>query len=133
MRWKYYIPAVWKPDERQTWEDVWLLPDDESYQGESVWLTIDSLTSAAEYLTEEETRPRLLPKQGEFSINGADMFVGVEDFSKEELLQWVVRWLEESGFSDAELIEATFEEFKDTNDEARAATQAIERASQEEN
>jgi hypothetical protein len=34
----------------------------------------------------------------------------------------------ESGFPDAELGEATFEEFKNTNDQARAADQAIERA-----
>jgi hypothetical protein len=42
-------------------------------------------------------------------------------------------WLGESGFSDSELLEATFEEFKDTNDEARAATQAIEQARHEDN
>ena len=132
MKWKYHIPAEWNPDERHTWEDVWLLPDDGNYQGESVWLTIDSLTSAAEYLTEEELPKRRIEK-GEFSIDGTDMVVGVEDFSKDDLLHWVIVWLGESGFPDSELVEATFEEFKDTNDEARAATQAIEQARQEDN
>jgi hypothetical protein len=127
MKWKYYIPAEWNTDERHTWEDIWLLPDDEKYREESVWLTVDSLTSAAEYQTGEELpMPRI--EEGEFSIDGADMVVGVEDFGKEELLHWVVVWLKESGFPDSQLVEATFEEFKNTNDQARAADQAIERA-----
>jgi hypothetical protein len=36
-------------------------------------------------------------------------------------------WLSESGFSVTELIEGRFEEFQDTNDEARAIAQAKEK------
>lgn len=55
------------------------------------------------------------------------MIVGVNDFNREELLYWVGVWLTESGFSDPQLVEATFEEFKNTNDEARALTEALEK------
>ena len=124
MKWKYYIPAEWNPDERHTWEDVWLLPDDENYRGESVWLTIDSLTSATEFVDENDRHSQLQP--GEFSIDGVDMIVGVNDFSKNEFLHWVEVWLRESGFVDSELLEAAYEDFKDSNAEARAISQALE-------
>lgn len=123
MNWKYYIPSEWKPDERQTWEDVWLLPDDKTYHGASIWLTIDGLTSAVEYLSEEQMRSPEVPAGG-FHIDGTDMIVGVEDFSREEILNWTKVWLSESGFSVTELLEGTFEDFEDTNDEARAIAQA---------
>jgi len=132
MKRKYYIPAEWNPDERHTWEDVWVMPDDENYEGESIWLTVDSLTSAAEYLQEEE-RPVPQVEIGQFSIDSADILVGAKDFSKEELLHWVEVWLKESGFSVSELIEATFEDLKNTNDEARATAQALEALRKETN
>ena len=126
MRWKYYIPSVWEPGERQTWEDIWLLPDDQNYVGESLWITIDSLPSAREFVFEEGKPPPSI-EPGGFEIAGVDMIVGVNDFSREELLQWAEVWLTESGFRDPQLVEATFEEFKNTNDEARALTEALEK------
>jgi hypothetical protein len=126
MRWKYYTPAVCKPDERKTWEDVWLLPDDETYHGASIWLTIDSLTSAVEYLSEEEIQSPEV-EAGGFHIDGTDMLVSVKDFSREEILNWAKVWLSESGFSVTELIEGTFEEFQGTNAEARAIAEAKEK------
>ncbi len=43
MKWKYFIPHTWdSPTSRQTWAEVWLLPDDPNYRGDSVWLTIDA-------------------------------------------------------------------------------------------
>ena len=126
MKWKCYIPAEWKPDERQTWEDVWLLPGDKTYHGESIWLTIDSLTSAVEYLSEEQMRSAEVPAGG-FHIDGTDMVVGVKDFSREEILDWTKVWLSETGFSVTELLEGTFEDFEGTNDEARAIAQAKEK------
>ena len=130
MKWKYYIPAEWKHDERQTWEDVWLLPDDKTYHGGSIWLTIDSLTSAVEYLSEEQMRSPEVPAGG-FHIDGTDMIVGVEDFSREEILNWTKVWLSESGLPVTELVEGTFEEFQGTNDEARAIAQAQEKLEKE--
>jgi hypothetical protein len=130
MNWKYYIPAVWEPDERQTWEDVWLLPDDETYHGASIWLTIDSLTSAVEYLSEEQIQAPEI-QAGDFHINGTDMLVGVKDFSREEILDWTKVWLSESGLPVAGLVEGKFEEFEGTNDEARAIAQAKEKLEKE--
>ena len=125
MKWKYYIPHEWKPDERQTWEDVWLLPDDRNYHGESIWLTIDSLTSAVEYLSEEQIQKAAVQAEC-FYINGTDMLVGVEGFSRDEILNWAIVWLKESGFRVTGLIEGTLEEFLGTNGEAIAIAQAKE-------
>jgi hypothetical protein len=61
------------------------------------------------------------------------MVVGVDDFSKEEMLRWVEMWLKESGLPVSELVEGTIEEFKNSNVEARAITQAIEKTRKENN
>jgi hypothetical protein len=130
MKWRYFIPAERKPDERPTWEDVWLLPDDKTYHGDSLWLTIDSLTSAVEYLSEEPIQSPEV-EAGGFHISGTDMLIGVKDFSHEEILNWTKVWLSESGFPVTELIEGTFEDFEGTNAEARAIAQAKEKLDKE--
>ena len=46
MRWKYYIPHRWEsPDDRTTWEDVWLMPLEggPELQGVSLWFTLDAI------------------------------------------------------------------------------------------
>ena len=123
MQCKYFIPSEWNQNEKRLWEDIWLLPDDKSYGGESIWLTIDSLTFAVEYLSEEAAQMSKV-QAGGFYIDGTNMLVGVNDFSREELLYWVAVWLKEADFMVTELIEGTNEEFKDTNDHARGITEA---------
>ncbi len=71
---------------------------------------------------------------GGFYFDGTNMLVGVNDFSREELLHWITVWLKESDFLVTELIEGTHEEFRDTNDDAReltAATEELEKTKQE--
>lgn len=48
MRWKYHIPHVWKsPEDRTVWEDVYLMPEDGSMKGKSIWFTLNALTVGA--------------------------------------------------------------------------------------
>ncbi len=125
MKWKFYIPSEWKPNERQTWEDVWVMPTEQNNTGKSIWLTIESLTSAGEFGDERsfESIAKKLEAQ-KFYIDGADVFVNTKDFSRAEIIDWIQIWLQESGFVVSELIEGTFEEFENTNADAIAISEA---------
>lgn len=46
--WKFYIPHVWD-QERATWEDVYLVPTEEAFQGRSIWLTVEATTMPREF------------------------------------------------------------------------------------
>lgn len=123
MNWKYHIPHTWESP-RGVWEDVWLLPDDPNYKGESIWLTIDAFgdVSDPDYGSEradfqKEALKRLGDKQ--YWIGSGEMIVRATDFTKDELLHWVKVWLEETGFIVSSLREAPIEEFADTNEQAR--------------
>ena len=126
MKWKFYIPSEWKPNERQTWEDVWVMPTEQNNTGKSIWLTIESLTSAREFGDERsfESIAKKLEAQ-KFYIDGADVFVNTKDFSRAEIIDWIQTWLQESGFVVSELIEGTFEEFENTNADAIAISEVI--------
>ena len=123
MRWKCFVTTVWKRNERRTWEDVWLLPDSEDYSGESIWLTVESSSSVEEFWSKDNHLPLIEAK--DFFIDGQDIIVGVKDFDRKDILKWTKIWLEESGFNVTEIIEGRMKEFKNTNREARAVTQAI--------
>ncbi|MBD2596396.1 hypothetical protein H6G74_18965 [Nostoc spongiaeforme FACHB-130] len=116
MNWKYYIPHIWE-QERQIWEDVYLLPDYGSYNGEALWLTIDALGNPNNLEDEsdfDEFEKKLLKKLGDNSylIDGTEIVVRTEDFSKAELLEWVQLWLQQQGFSVSGLFEASAEDFQ---------------------
>ena len=122
MRWKCFVTTVWQRNERRTWEDVWLLPDIADYSGESVWLTVESLSSAAEFWSEGNDLPAI--ETGNFFIDGEDIIVGVKDFDRKDILKWSRVWLAESGYIVTELVEGSSKEFQNTNREARAITEA---------
>lgn len=123
MRWKCFVTTVWERNERRTWEDVWLLPDIEDYSGESVWLTVESLSSVAEFWSGDSDLP-LIEAKNSF-VDGEDIIVGVKDFDRKDILSWSRVWLAESGYTVTELIEGSRKEFQNTNREARAVTQAM--------
>ena len=60
-----------------------------------------------------------------YMIDEADMTVRAEDFSKEELLEWVQVWLVESGFEVSELVEGTLEDFEDSNAHVKAVAHSM--------
>ena len=49
MDWKYYIMHEWPDGQRRLWGELFLLPDDPSYEGKAVWLIVKSGKTVAEY------------------------------------------------------------------------------------
>lgn len=108
MIWKYYIPAVWKSD-RAVWEDVFLLPNDPEYDGQALWLTIDTLG----YYEGDEREEAVAQLDHQlYAIDGTDMLVRAESFSKRELLDWVSLWFEENDVEFSGLKEGNSKEFR---------------------
>lgn len=112
MNWKYYIPHEWESD-RCAWEDIWLMPSIHAVSSQSYWLTID----AASYIDDEQKQAL---GSSPYLINGDDMVVNADNFSKDELLEYARIWLSEKGFTDVQLIEGTYEEFQGSNEDAKA-------------
>ena len=122
MKWKYYIPTIWKENERRTWEDVWLMPDNKSYCEKSILLTIESPASVAEFWADDFQLPKI--GADDFYIDGTNIIVGVKDFGKQDILEWAKVWLKQSGFPITKFVKGTIKEFQNTN-VAKAITQAV--------
>ncbi len=123
MNWKYFFAHKWSC-ERHTWEDIWLLPDDLKYKGDSIWLTISAIGYITPEMADWDYTQKVLEEMGNnlFLIDQKDnteMIVNVLDFTKEELLIWVKVWLKEMGFVVMDLIEGTREEFNGRNQQSR--------------
>jgi len=136
MRWKYYIPHRWdSPEDRTTWEDVYLMLEAGSAVRDSLWLTVDAgmtdqnVEEAAGEWSEQLAESGHADLMGrwlqvddrEFIITPVlDMWIRQEDFNMHELLDWVRLFL--TGFfrdPDPVLVEGTFEEFEESNQHAR--------------
>ncbi len=116
MRWRFFIPHHWEHD-CAVWEDVYLLPDVKAWKGESIWLTVDSLGVCE---NDEERDKALNDLDGrEFTLDRTNMLVAAEDFSKDELIEWVKKWLIANSLPVTELAESSRNEFKNTNQHAR--------------
>ncbi len=125
INWKYYIPHTWEDNEKFRWADIWLLPDKSDYKGDSLWLTIDALGNSSDIYNEEqkEYREEMLQKLGDRDFycddEKLDMIVRADNFTKEEFLKWVKVCITHKGFPCKDLVESTFEDFKDTNEQAK--------------
>jgi hypothetical protein len=145
MIWKYYIPHTWdSPEERTTWEDVWLLPMEAGFElgSASLWLTLDAaLAEEPEELREffaaveealeeageldrpgEEEDPEWIPHgDQEYRVKSElNMEIKAEDFDMPELLYWVrVFLVEYVGDPHPVLEEGSYEDFEGTNQHAR--------------
>jgi hypothetical protein len=108
MIWRYYIPHLWE-QERQAWEDVYLLPDNKEYDADAIWLTIDAVG-----FYDEQQRLEAEQKLGgrAYHIDGTDMIVQAEDFTKPELLEWVSLWLAQHDLPVTALVESEYEAFQ---------------------
>lgn len=114
--WKYCFPHVWDRP-RQVWEDVYLLPDDPTFTGPGLHLTVDAFgnvldpshgSDRAEF---QETALAMLAG-APYYIEGDQMWLRQEDFSRDELVGWTRVWLEYHGFSVGMLREAAASEFE---------------------
>lgn len=137
MRWKYYIPHAWdSPEDRTVWEDVWLLPEDGSNDGQSYWFTLNALSFGAAGIDGEypydpddpfgfgaahaqavrETNLKLLGEKDYFITPLLDMVARVDNFNMQELLEWTRLFIRvHFGDPEPELVLAEYEEFVGTN------------------
>ena len=127
MIWKYYIPHIWE-EERTVWEDVYLLPAEQNYDGEALWLTVDALGF---YEAEERVAAEHQLKGEAYWIDEAEMLVRAEDFSLAELLAWTQIWLQANGLDVTELVEGTAAEFRGKLTEYDLVETALARAEDE--
>jgi len=136
MKWKYFIPHVWdSPEQRTTWEDVWLLPEDGRNDGKSYWFTLNALIMGAagvgEDYPEDPNDPfgpgtfnlvrqmnlRLLAERDYFITPRMDMVARIENFNIRELLDWTKVFIKDYfGDAEPELVEGRFDEFSGSND-----------------
>jgi len=141
MKWKYHIPHAWDPpSQRMGWADVWLLPEDPTYDGESVWLTIDALSGGADDMNPGEFRHEALLKLGDrdfwirtgdesSTVKDCDMIVRAEDFDQTEFLSWVQKWIEAQGWPFSGLVAGGFKEYENSNGMARTVKAIKDRQS----
>src|SRR5689334_18521242 len=101
--WKYCLPHVWDRP-REVWEDVYLLPDDPAYVGPGLHFTVDAFGNVLEpshgsdrAAFQEEALAKLAGAP--FWIDGDQMLLRQEDFSRDELMGWIRVWLEHHGFA----------------------------------
>ena len=122
MIWKYHLPHTRK--QPTTWEDVWLLPDDPAYSGDSIWLTVKSLAFLMDHCERQEDfdafqEALLKLSDQDYLIDGGDVVVKAWHLDRAELLDWVRIWLRDKGLEAERLIEAPFADFAGTNRQAR--------------
>lgn len=142
MDFKYYIPHRWEDQETATWEDVWILPLDPDYNGESLWFTLDAradgywrmlpeeqgdmsdevfnkLNKSADDCWGEDEEPKWDKDGCHYDDNLANMSINKLRFKKDDLLFYLRKWLIREFGDCTLLIEGTYEDFSDTNDHAR--------------
>jgi hypothetical protein len=140
MRWKYHIPHRWdSPEERTTWEDVYLMLEEGPEDRDSLWLTVDAgmtdrkLEEAAGEWSERLAESEHADLMGRWlQVNDRelvitpdmDIWIRQENFNMHELLDWVKAFLT-GFFGDPEpvLVEGTIEEFAETNQHARGISE----------
>jgi len=128
VRWKYSIHHTW-PDERTRWAEAFVRPEDPTYTGESLWVTIDCVETvtgtATNPMLDEESeklrqwlgdRPYRVADGGE--AGDSDLVVNASNFTKPEFLRWVEVWLRAKGHTVTELVHAPLSDFAGTHPHA---------------
>jgi len=123
MKWKYYIPHVWKtPDDRASWEDVFLMPHSKQKR-RSVWLEVTALGEEPQKKDKEdfEDYQDSLKKLGDqdYYLNKKTccMLVRAVDFNMRELLEYTKIFLKIM-FKDKKVVleESDYKDFQGTHD-----------------
>jgi hypothetical protein len=121
MHWLYWFPHAWNPPEqRMSWADVLLLPDDpDRYAGQALWLTVDAILHPDFQDDGDDAADPRLARMGEDEMylkeDTMDLAVRAYDFDRRECLDWVGRWLR-SRFSFSELLPGPRERFVGRSD-----------------
>lgn len=127
MRWKYCIHHEW-PEERTTWAEAFVRPDDPAYTGQSLWVTIDCIgefpagTRSASSEEHETLRNWLGDRPYRVAENGeqgdTDLLVNATDFTQAQFVDWTKVWLNDKRLAATELISAPMKEFEGTHSHA---------------
>ncbi len=130
--WKYCLCHEWL-QERVTWEDFLVLPDDPDKDEQALWLTFSTLGDGPESPLDPDSiafyercfklldgRKYWVRTPEEPPLGDADLLINGLDFSKEELVEWIRVWLNENGLSVDDLIEAPLSEFRNRSSHADA-------------
>lgn len=99
-------------------------PADPTYAGESLWVTIDCVDTAAASPSSSEDdsetlrlwlgdRPYRVADDGQ--VGDTDLAVNAPDFTKAEFRSWVEVWLRAKGFPVTDLVDAPLSEFAGTH------------------
>jgi len=114
MIWLYYVVHDLAGSATTNWEDVWVMPETHDLAEPSLWLTVETPEFS-------NIAPDRIKKLGAkpYLIEGTDMLVNVERFTHDELLEYVGIWLRDTGFEDVVLKPGKFENFSNTNDQAK--------------
>jgi hypothetical protein len=142
MNWKYYIMHSFKDDWRMKWAELYIIPDDPSYNGEALWVTIDCIGESPRHKGEDEVKFHKEAKKllgdadyrvcEEDEMGDSDMLINAEDFSKDEFLEYVKIWIKKNGFQITDLISAPVEDFSGRGDNADAINEIIKNYGDEE-
>jgi hypothetical protein len=135
VRWKYWIHHAW-PEERTQWAEAFVRPEDPTYTGDSLWVTIDCVetaqgkTNSALDEESENLRQWLGDRPYRVAANGeagdADLVVKARDFTRSEFLGWVEVWLRAKGFAVTELVHAPLSDFASTHPHADFLIRLVE-------
>jgi hypothetical protein len=123
MHWKYWIPHAWDPPEsRLAWADVLILPDDPGYTGDALFITVDAVLNTEAYTASgwPKWRHRKIARLGDNDFfmdrDLMDLAIRAHDFTRDECLDWVARWLQHEGMAFSGFVPAGLDAFKDRSE-----------------
>jgi hypothetical protein len=144
MTWKYWIMHEWAEGVRFQCGELFVLPDEQSYEGQALWLTIDCVPKVRDdqnswrwHLSEEEqiewyetARAKLGDAQQcliaeEDGLGDSDMLVAAASFTREEFIEWVLVWFREQGIRAHRLVSASLEDFTGRHEHANLLGELI--------
>ena len=115
MNWKYYIPHVFEDGDTTIWEDIYLCPDVENWEGPAYMLTVDAVdeTSFAYHGMTHDELDELLGgelRDTDHYIDGDTLTIHAPHFDRPGLFKWAKVWLEQLGYTCNALVEVSFDE-----------------------
>ncbi len=111
MNWKYCFIHDWETP-RTDWMDIFLLPDDAAYEDDALRLSVFS----KEWYSvncDKELYGQILSELNdkEFFIDEDEVYIRAENYTEEEMLNWVKVWFSEIGVTCKQLIKVSYKEF----------------------
>lgn len=119
-RWFYY--PLHELTERFTWEDVYLLPDIESWKKDSIWLTIVALDAMRDNYGPEamhEIETLMGTADHYFEHEAIQLYVRRDHLTFDTMLEWISVALNDLGYRCDELVRGTPKQFANSNAHSR--------------